>query len=101
MPSLAPYRTAIDQLCTVHRVRRLDLFGSARGQELPPAGSDIDFLVEFETLPPSEYTEHYFGLREDLVALLGRSIDLVVERAIKNPYFLSALQASRESLFAA
>lgn len=89
------------QLCTEHHVRRLDLFGSARGQDLPPASSDVDFLVEFHPLSPTDYTRHYFGLQEGLAALLERHVDLVVERAIRNPYFLAAVRASLESLFVA
>lgn len=99
--SLAPYRAAIGQLCATHRVRRLDLFGSALGKDLPPASSDVDFLVEFAELPPAEYTRHYFALREALASLLGRNVDLVVERAVRNPYFLAAVRGSRELLFAA
>lgn len=100
-PSLAPYRTDIDRLCAAHRVRRLDLFGSARGASLPPPSSDVDFLVEFADLSPADYAQHYFALREGLSTLLGREVDLVIERAVRNPYFLDALSRSREPLFAA
>ena len=100
-PRLAPYRTEIGRLCARHRVRRLDLFGSADGPAFDPATSDIDFIVEFADLPPGDYADHYFGLREDLAALLGREIDLVVERAVRNPFFLESVRRSREVLFAA
>jgi len=32
--------------------------------------------------------EHYYGLQSDLEALVGRPVDLVVLRAVTNPYFL-------------
>jgi predicted nucleotidyltransferase len=99
--SLAPYRAEIIRLCAAHQVRRLDLFGSARGKSVPSPASDVDFLVEFEPLPPAEYARQYFSLREALICLLGREVDLVVERAVRNPYFLASLQNSREPLFAA
>ncbi len=99
--SLAPFRRQIARLCAAHQVRRLDLFGSARGTALPSPSSDVDFLVEFAPLTPAEYAQHYFALRESLSALLGRDVDLVVERAVRNPYFLARLQHSREPLFAA
>ncbi len=95
------YRLEIDRLCARHRVRRLDLFGSATGAGFDPATSDVDFLVEFADLTPGDYADHYFGLREELTALLGREIDLVVERAVRNPFFLESVRRSRERLFAA
>lgn len=99
--SLAPFREEIARLCALHQVRRLDLFGSAHGKTLPPPTSDVDFLVEFVPLAPADYARQYFALREALSDLLGREVDLVVERAVRNPYFLANLQHSREPLFAA
>lgn len=93
-------RAEVDALCRRHHVRRLDLFGSAvRGQA--GAGSDYDFLVEFDPLPPGGYAEAYFGLLEGLQTLLGAPVELVVERAIRNPYFRESVQAHREALYAA
>ena len=101
MPHLLDHRREqIATLCHRHHVRRLDLFGSAATGHTH-AGSDFDFLVEFDALPPGGYTEAYFGLREDLQSLLGAPIDLVVERAVRNPYFRQSIERSRESLYAA
>ena len=100
-PSLDRYRPEIARLCARHRVRRLDLFGSATGPRFDPATSDVDFLVEFADLTPGDYADHYFGLREGFTALFGREIDLVVERAVRNPFFLESVRRSRELLFAA
>jgi predicted nucleotidyltransferase len=62
-----------------------DLFGSAVGTGFDPSTSDSDFLVEFGSLPKGGYSEHYFGLIEDLTALFGRPVDLLVARAVRNP----------------
>lgn len=44
---LFPNRTALDELCRRHKIRRLLLFGSTlKGMNRPD--SDIDLLVEFE-----------------------------------------------------
>jgi len=45
--------------------------------------------------------ERYFGLQSDLEALVGRPVDLVVLRAVTNPYFLEGIERSRELLYAA
>jgi predicted nucleotidyltransferase len=95
------FRPQIEGLCRKHHVCRLELFGSAASGKFYNADSDIDFLVEFEQFKRGEYTDHYFGLYEDLESLLGRKIDLVVTRAVKNPYFLEKLEQSRELLYAA
>jgi hypothetical protein len=94
------HRPGIEALCRRHHVHRLELFGSAAGGKFNDA-SDIDFLVEFEPLPPGEYSDHFFGLYEDLETILGRKIDLIVLQAVKNPHFLEALEQSRELLYAA
>lgn len=97
---LETHRQDIAALCRRRHVRRLDLFGStARGEAKP--GSDYDFLVEFEPLPQGGYATAYFGLLEDLQALLGAPIELIVERAIRNPYFRQSVDAQREALYAA
>ena len=60
-------------------VRRLALFGSmARGTA--QADSDIDLLVDFDGLATPD---RYFGVQFYLEDLLGRSIDLVTERALR------------------
>jgi predicted nucleotidyltransferase len=49
----------VEGLCRRHHVSRLDLIGSAVSAEFDAASSDMDFLVDFQPLRPSEraYTE--------------------------------------------
>lgn len=93
-------RDGIAALCRRRHVRRLDLFGSTASGKATP-GSDYDFLVEFEPLPQGGYATAYFGLQEDLQALLGAPVELIVERAIRNPYFRQSVDAQRQALYAA
>ena len=60
-----------------------------------------DFLVEFLPLHEGEHADAYFGLLEGLQALFGRSVDLVMTVAVRNPYFLEAVAGSREVVYAA
>ena len=77
-PLVAQHQTEIDELCRRHHVQRLELFGSAAGDQFDPERSDVDFLVEFQPLAEGERADAYFGLREGLESLLQRPIDLVM-----------------------
>jgi hypothetical protein len=57
--------------------------------------------VEFGPLPLGGYADAYFGLLESLEELFGRPVDLVVPSAIRNPYFLKAIEGTRTLLYAA
>ena len=88
-------------LCRRHRVHRLDVFGSVVDGSFDPTTSDIDFLVEFETLPVSEYADAWFALKEGLEAIFGRPVDLITDAAATNPYFCDSVAASRQPVYAA
>jgi hypothetical protein len=60
----------------------------------------VDFLVEFHPIEPGGRADAYFGLLEDLQAILSRPVDLVMTRAIRNRYFLEAIESTREVLYA-
>jgi len=95
-------RKALKDLCVKYRVRRLELFGSALiDKNFDIEKSDLDFLVEFLPLKAGEYADAYFGLLEAIENLFNRHVDLVMTRAIKNPYFLEAINKSRKVLYAA
>lgn len=102
-PSVIPVAAfaALWELCKKHKVRNLFLFGSAVDSTFNPSRSDIDFLVEFETMTPNEHMQNYFGLYEDLEALLQQKIDLVELESVKNPYIMASIRKSQVSLYAA
>lgn len=99
--ALESHRNEIRRLCLRHRVKRLELFGSAAAGLDRPGKSDLDFLVEFEPLSAGSYADAYFGLLESLEALFGGHVDLVVDSAIKNPYFREAVERLKILLYAA
>jgi predicted nucleotidyltransferase len=94
-------RKEIEELCRHFRVRRLYLFGSAVRGGFDARRSDLDFLVEFESMSPGEYADCFFGLREQLESLLERPIDLITPRSLRNPYLKASIDQTREQLFAA
>jgi predicted nucleotidyltransferase len=88
-------------LCRQYDVARLEVFGSAaRADDFNPGLSDADFLVEFKPnsslLPPDQY----FGLARALEELLGRSVDLVQQGAVKKPSMLAEINRAREIVYA-
>ena len=91
----------LNRLCERFKVQQLELFGSAAQGEFDPATSDLDFLVEFKNLEPSDHFDSYFGLIESLEALFQRRIDLVESGAMHNPYFIRRVNESRTSIYAA
>jgi len=92
----------LEHLCRRYNVKQLEVFGSAlTGEGFDPAKSDLDFLVEFLPLQPGRHADAYFGLLEDVEKLFGRHVDLVMPRAIKNPYFLESINKARKVLYAA
>ena len=101
IPTIEEHRAELVELCRRHHVIRLSLFGSATRDDFDPERSDLDFLVEFEPQPPGGYADSFFGLLESLESLFGRSIDLVVASAIRNPYFRQSVDQTKSLLYAA
>ncbi len=89
----------IQELCIHYHVVTLDIFGSAATGSLKP--NDLDFLVEFQSLPPGEHAKAYFNLLEDLKQLFGCHIDLVEDVAITNPFFRQSVDETRKPIYAA
>ena len=98
--SIASRRSDIAALCRRLGIRRLDLIGSATGDDFDESRSDSDFVVEFEGGTGFDYFDAYFSLREGLEALLGRPVDIVTRAGIRNPYFLRRVQDTEERVYA-
>lgn len=90
----------IAELCCSYGVARLAVFGSATTDDFDESTSDIDMLVDFADRTSSSYVDRYFGLKEELEALLERPVDLVVRSGVRNPYFLGRATESSEVLYA-
>ena len=89
---------AIKHVCEKHKVKHLYAFGSVLGKEYGPS-SDVDLLVEINSTDPYEYTDHYYGLLEDLESILKRKIDLLEVRAQRNEYVQRELDKSKVAIY--
>lgn len=92
-------RDAISCVAQRHGVAELAVFGSAVAGGFD-ADSDVDFLVDFLPGRPDPF-EDFCALRDDLRAIVQRDVDLVVKRAIRNPYFRESAVKQAETVYAA
>jgi hypothetical protein len=95
------HRQAVERLCRRLGVKTLELFGSASDGSFDPVHSDLDFLVEFLPLPEGQLAPDYFGLLHGLEDTFHCKIDLVMDRAIRNPYFRRSVNRTRRVVYAA
>jgi len=101
-PLIVEKRPQIESLCRRFGVARLELFGSATTEDFAEDRSDFDFLVEFVVDGEIKALDAYFGLKEELEALLGRPVDyLVMPSAIRNPYFRAEVDRQRQPVYGA
>lgn len=88
-------------LCKVHNVKSIALFGSAARNSMNE-DSDIDFLVQFsEEIEVLYYADNYFSFLDKLETLLGKKIDLVSRKSLKNPILIEEIDRSKIDLYAA
>ncbi len=77
--------TQITKLCDEHRVKSLFAFGSVLSADFKPE-SDIDLIIDIDSQDPIDYSDNYFALKFQLEDIFKRPIDLLENKAIKNPY---------------
>lgn len=89
MFKIEPFLPEIEKICRKYEAKSLTLFGSALTEEFDPDKSDLDFLLEL--ISPENGLDKYFGIKEELEKLLKRDVDLVMPKAIKNPYLKESI----------
>lgn len=94
------HRKEVAALCRRTGAQRLDAFGSVVRADFDPAMSDLDFLVELGDVPPADYAQAYFTLKEGLELLFGRPVDLVTGSSLANPYFRERIATERQTVYA-
>ena len=98
MNQLATYKQQINELCVNHKVKSLYAFGSVLTADFN-SKSDIDLIVDFKEMDVADYADNYFDLKFSLQNIFNRSVDLLEEQAIKNPYFKQALNQQKELVY--
>ncbi|HEY9341355.1 MAG TPA: nucleotidyltransferase domain-containing protein [Hanamia sp.] len=98
MDRLKLYASDIAELCKNHKVKRLYVFGSVLKDKFNNQ-SDIDLIVDFENMDVEDYADNYFDFKFALQDILKRPVDLLEEKAIKNPYFRKSVNQQRQLLY--
>ena len=88
----------IRSLCERYRVKTLYVFGSVLTSNFD-THSDIDLLIDFLDQDALQYTSNYFQFKFELEKLFNRKIDLLEERALKNPYFIENINQKKQLLY--
>jgi predicted nucleotidyltransferase len=92
------YSVDIKKLCALYNVKTLYAFGSVVSDQLTDK-SDIDFIVDFDAIDIKNYADNYFDFKFSLQDILKRPIDLIEEKAIRNPYFKQAVNKQRKLVY--
>ncbi len=92
-------RDMLAAFCRTWKIQELSVFGSALRDDFGP-DSDLDFLVSFETDAGWDLWD-MVALRDELIAIAGREVDIVVKEALRNPYRRKAILTHREVIHAA
>ena len=98
MNTLQNHSSDISKLCEVHKVKTLYAFGSVLTERFN-AESDIDLMVDFQPFDVLDYADNYFDLKFALEDILKRRIDLLEDKAIKNPYFREAVNQQKQLIY--
>lgn len=90
----------IFDLCRQYKVKSLAVFGSILTDRFNDR-SDVDLFVDFDTTNHEEwdYVKNYFDLRDALEALLGRKVDLVVGKGLRNKYFIANINRTKQLIY--
>lgn len=90
----------IIEICEENHVKEMYLFGSINNEKFNEE-SDIDILVSFKMneINFEEYTDNYFRIQFELEDILGREVDLLTERSIKNPYFKEEIEKTKQPIY--
>ncbi len=98
-PKVQLDREALAEFCRKWRVRELSIFGLALRDDFGP-DSDLDFLVSFDPEAPWSLWD-LVDVREELMAITGRKVDLVEKEGLRNPYRRKEILSTQEVIYAA
>ena len=100
MNILDRHRQEIKKLCEGNNVKYLYSFGSVNTPRFNKE-SDIDLLVDFSVDDPLEYADSYFAVKFALEKMLNHPVDLLENKALKNPFLKESIDKSKVLIYGA
>jgi uncharacterized protein len=88
----------IKLLCANHNVSSLFAFGSVCTEKFNEK-SDVDLLISFKKMDFGDYADTYFNLADKFELLFNRKVDLVTDKSLSNPYFISSINQTKSLLY--
>lgn len=88
----------INKLCISNKVKALFAFGSVTTNNFN-VDSDIDLVVDIDESDPINFSDYYFNLKLQLENLFRRHIDLLEQKAIKNPYLKKEIDQTKVLIY--
>ncbi|KAA6346289.1 hypothetical protein EZS27_006167 [termite gut metagenome] len=88
----------IASLCERYKVKKLYAFGSVLTDKFNNQ-SDIDLVVDFKEIDLKDYADNYFDLQYSLENVLGREVDLLEDKAIRNPILRKNIEISKQLIY--
>lgn len=99
MDFFSKYRPSIIALCEKHKVKWLFAFGSVLTSRFTEK-SDIDLVVDFDKeVEQVDYVNNFFDLRDALSAIFHREIDLLEDKAIRNPVLRRNIDRTKSLIY--
>jgi predicted nucleotidyltransferase len=94
MTLLTNHIDQIKDICASNKVRTLFAFGSVTNDRFK-ADSDVDMVVDIEETDPLAYSDSYFNVKEQLEAIFKRHVDLLEQKAIRNPFLKQEIDQTK------
>ena len=88
----------IKELCEQYKVSKLFVFGSVISDRFN-SESDIDLIVDFKNVDLYDYADNYFNFKFSLENIFHRNVDLMEDKAIKNPYLRNSIDSSKQLIY--
>ena len=89
----------IKTLCTMYNVKFLFAFGSVCTDKFNDQ-SDIDLLIAFNSMDYGDYADTYLTLSDKFEELFKRPVDLITDKSLSNPFFISSLNQTKTLIYA-
>lgn len=88
----------IAEFCRKWKIKEFSLFGSMLREDFRP-DSDVDVMVSFND--DAKWSLWDLGqMREELIQIFGREVDLVEKEALQNPFRRNSIMRKRKIVYA-